>query len=213
MVDIGPARRTTGARTGGRSERVVASVLTAALTELAHVGYVAMRLEDVASRAGVAKTTVYRRWPTKSELVRDAIQHAVATETPLPDTGSVRKDLLALLERSMALMSTAEGLAVARLITTESVAPEVDELCRSLREDVRTRRASLVVRAQERGEIPADADPLLMTDAIFTVAMSRLIRYGERLDRETCERLIDLVVTGAEHGGGERATSGRRRKI
>ncbi len=211
MVDIGPARRTTGARTGGRSERVVASVLTAALTELAHVGYVAMRLEDVASRAGVAKTTVYRRWPTKSELVRDAIQHAVATETPLPDTGSVRKDLLALLERSMALMSTAEGLAVARLITTDSAAPDVDELCRTLREDVRTRRASLVVRAQERGEIPADADPLLMTDAIFTVAMSRLIRYGERLDRETCERLIDLVVTGAEHGGGERATSGRRK--
>ena len=108
-------------------------------------------------------------------------------------------------------MSTPEGLALARLVTTESVDPELDELCRSLREDARNRRASLVVRAQERGELPAEADPMLITDSVFVFAISRLIRYGERLDRPTCERLIDLVVTGAEHGGGQRGSSRRRR--
>ena len=211
VVDIpGPARRTTGARTGGRSERVVASILSAALTELAHVGYVALRLEDVASRAGVAKTTVYRRWPTKAELVRDAVTQTVARETPLPDTGSLRTDMRVMLERTMALMSTPEGMAVARLITTESVDPEVEELCRNLREQARSHRASLIVRAQERGELPAEADAMLITDSVFAVAMSRLIRYGERLDRATCERLIDLVVTGAEQGGGQHARVRRR---
>jgi len=211
VVDIpGPARRTTGARTGGRSERVVASVLSAALTELAHVGYVALRLEDVATRAGVAKTTVYRRWPTKPELVRDAVTQTVTRETPLPDTGSLRTDMLVLLERTMALMSTPEGMAVARLITTESVDPDVEELCRSLREQSRSHRASVVVRAQERGELPAAADPMLITDSIFVFPISRLIRYGERIDRSTCEQLIDLVVTGAEHGGGQRARVRRR---
>ena len=208
--DLGPARRTTGARTGGRSERVVASVLAAALTELARVGYAALRLEDVATQAGVAKTTVYRRWPTKPELVRAAIQHAVEYDDPLPDTGSLRTDLLVMLERPMKLIGTPEGMAVARMSTTESADPEVDELCRNVRDMARRRRASVVVRAQERGELPAEADPMLITDSVFVMPMSRLLRYGERLDRGTCERLIDLVVTGAEHGGGQRAPRARR---
>ena len=60
-------RRTVGARTGGRSERVVRDVLRAAIEELSTNGYSALRVEDVAARAGVNKTTVYRRWPTKAD--------------------------------------------------------------------------------------------------------------------------------------------------
>ena len=206
----GPARRTTGARTGGRSERVVASVLSAALSELARVGYDALRLEDVATRAGVAKTTVYRRWPTKVALVHAAIREVAQYDEPLPETGSLRGDLLALLERTLELIGTAEGRAVAQLITTDSPEPEVHALCRNLREEARKHRARVVIRAQERGEIPAGVDPMLITDTVFVFAMSRLVRFGERLDRPTCERIIDLVVTGAEHGGGQRPPRHRR---
>ncbi|MBX3261305.1 MAG: TetR/AcrR family transcriptional regulator [Labilithrix sp.] len=208
--DVGPARRTTGARMGGRSERVVASVLAAVLSELARVGYDALRLEDVAIRAGVAKTTVYRRWPTKVTLVHAAIREAGRYDEPLPDTGSLRMDMLAMLERSMALVGTPEGRAVARMVTTDSSDPEVQALCHDLREETRRLRARVVVRAQERGEIPAGVDPTMVTDTVFVFAISRLLRFGERLDREACERLIDLVVTGAEHGGGQRALRRRR---
>jgi AcrR family transcriptional regulator len=210
--EVGPTRRTTGARTGGRSERVVASVLHAALAELAHVGYVPLRLEDVATRAGVAKTTVYRRWPTKAELVRAAIHEVGRYHDPLPDTGSLRSDLMAMLESTMKLMATPEGRAVARMVTMEGGDPEVDELCRTLKAESRRRRASLIVRAQERGELPAEADPSLITDCIFALVFSRVIRFGETVDRATCERVIDLVVTGAEHGGGHRPRTGRRRR-
>ena len=211
VVDaVGPSRRTTGARTGGRSERVVASVLAAALSELARVGYDALRLEDVATRAGVAKTTVYRRWPTKADLVRDAIRRAAEYDEPLPDTGSLRGDMLAMLERAMDVIGTAEGRAIARMLTAASADPEINELTRRIRDESRQHRARVVVRAQERGDLPPDADPMLITEAVFVLAIGRLVRFGERLDRATCERLIDLVVTGAEHGGGQGPRRQRR---
>jgi AcrR family transcriptional regulator len=178
-------------------------VLQAALSELAAVGYVALRLDDVATRAGVAKTTIYRRWATKAEVVHAAID-AVHNEEALPDTGSLRADMLALLERAMAMVSTPEGSAIARMVTMERADPEVDELCRNLRDGGRKHRTRIVVRAQERGEIPAETDALLVMESVFSVVMSRLVRFGEKTDRATCERLIDLVVTGAEHGGGQR---------
>lgn len=201
--DIGHTRRTVGARTGGRSERVVTAVLNAALAELARVGYAGLRVEDVATQAGVAKTTVYRRWATKSELVRAAILEFGRFHDFIPDTGSLRGDLLELLEHSMTMISTPEGRAVARMVTMEGGEPEVEALCRELKEEARERRSQLVFRAQERGEVPAEADPVLIVDCVFALVMSRLIRFGEKVDRATCMRLIDLVVTGAEHGGGQ----------
>ena len=58
------------------------------------------------------------------------------------------------------------------------------------------------MRAQKRGLLPKDVDPSLIVDSVFSLVMSRLLRFGEKVDRATRERLIDLVVTGAEHGGG-----------
>src|SRR5689334_5086908 len=90
-------QRRTGrhhARVGGRSERVVRDVLTAAVAELARVGYVALRVEDVAAGAGVNKTTVYRRWPTKAALVTAALR--TTDEPELPETGALRQDLFEL---------------------------------------------------------------------------------------------------------------------
>ena len=90
----GLARRTVGARTGGRSERVVRDVLRATIDELARSGYAALRVDDVAARAGVNKTTVYRRWPTKTDLVAAAIRASAGQHEPVPDTGSARRDLV-----------------------------------------------------------------------------------------------------------------------
>lgn len=174
------------------------------MAELAAVGYAALRLEDVATRASVAKTTVYRRWATKAELVQSAIYSTFQQKhASVPDTGTLRGDLLALLDQSVAVMETAEGRAIATMVTTERADPDVDRLCRRLRDEGRQFRSRVVVRAQERGEIPSDVDPVLMVEAVFGVVMSRLVRFGERTDRAACERLVDLVVTGAEHGGGK----------
>ena len=76
-------------RPGGRAERVRAAVLGAAAELLTDVGYDKMRVEDVADRAGVHKTTVYRRWPTKAALTADAIALNSADAVPIPDTGTI----------------------------------------------------------------------------------------------------------------------------
>jgi AcrR family transcriptional regulator len=208
--ETGPARRTGGVRTGGRSERVVASVLEAALAELARVGYAPLRLEDVAERAGVAKTTLYRRWPTKAILVAAALESSVQKEV-IPDTGSLRQDLLIMIEQSQQRMSTPEGLALARVVTIEAADDaELETLCRTLRDDFRVQRRNVIEQAKVRGDIHRDVDADLLLDAIYGPVMGRLLRFGERADRATCETLIDLVVTGAEHGGGVRPTKKRK---
>lgn len=210
-TDTGQARRTIGARTGGRSERVVGAVLHAALAELAAVGYAALRLDDVATRAGVAKTTIYRRWATKAELVQAAIFSRMGNDESLPDTGSLRGDILALLDQAFTLIATPEGRALAKMVMTERADPEVDRLSRNMRDASRRHRAKVVIRAQERGDIPVDVDPVLVVDTIFGLIMSRLVRFDEKVDRTTCEEVVDLVVTGAEHGGGRAAPSRARR--
>jgi AcrR family transcriptional regulator len=200
----GPGRKTTGARTGGRSERVVASVLEAAITELAEVGYTAFRLDDVATRAGVAKTTIYRRWPTKIELIGDALRKVTAWHEPLPDTGSIRTDILTLLDRGICLMATGEGLALARVMTTEPGDPDFLRLAKQMRDESRAYRGRLVTRAIERGELPKGTDAGIMMDSIFAPIMSRIVKWNETVDKKTRERIVDLIVTGAEHGGGKK---------
>ena len=80
-----PARtRTSRARVGGRSARVVATVLRTTLEVLGQQGYAGLRIEDVAARAGVNKTTIYRRWPTKEDLIAAAIETLVANEVEWP---------------------------------------------------------------------------------------------------------------------------------
>lgn len=204
-MDLGPQRRTVGVRTGGRSERIVASVLEAAVAELAAVGYGALRLEDVATRAGVAKTTIYRRWPTKLDLVQEAFRSITAWHEPLPDTGSVRGDILALIDRAIALCKTEQGRAISRIITTELYSDsDFEKVARNMRDESRAYRARIVEAAVVRGELPEDTDAVIVMDAIFAPIMTRIVKFNETVDRKTRERIVDLVITGAEHGGGRK---------
>src|SRR5664280_783734 len=83
-------------RPGGRSARVRAAVLEATLDQLAESGYDGLSFEAVAVRAGVHKTTLYRRWSDRTDLVLDAMLELSSQTVPVPDFGSVRADLLAI---------------------------------------------------------------------------------------------------------------------
>lgn len=172
--------------------------------ELASVGYTALRLEDVATRAGVAKTTIYRRWPTKFDLVGDALRNVTAWYEPIPDTGDVRADILLLIDRAIRLMNEDEGRALARVMTTEHGDAEFERLAKQMRDESRGYRARIIQNAIDRGDLPADTDANVVTDSIFAPIMSRIVKWNEKIDRGTRERIVDLVITGAEHGGGKR---------
>jgi len=192
------------ARTGGRSDRVVRAVLRAALDELSRSGFSALRVEEVATRAGVNKTTVYRRWPTRVDLVAAAIQAAVGYRESVPDTGSVRGDLLELVSRMLTVAQTPEGTAIVRLINSGLGGdPELEHLTRSLRKAAAARRLEVIERAQARGELPTDIDAGLLLDAVFAPIVLRVSRYGEEVDMETATALVDMVLAGV--GRKERA--------
>src|SRR5882724_3495319 len=107
-----PRPRKARPRTGGRSARVVTEVLSATLEVFAEQGYAGVSVEAVAARAGVNKTTIYRRWPTKAELLGAALFSLRDEEPEAPNTGSLREDLLTVLRRLVARAETPRYRAI-----------------------------------------------------------------------------------------------------
>ena len=107
-----------GVRTGGRSARVRDAILTAAFGELVDNGYAALSVEAVASRAGVNKTTIYRRWPTLDDLLVDALMEWSRDAFPSRDTGSIETDLLALGRQLAEVLNGGVGRQIVALVLT-----------------------------------------------------------------------------------------------
>ncbi|APR82369.1 Transcriptional regulator, TetR family protein [Minicystis rosea] len=175
-------------------------VIDATVRELARVGYAALRMEDVAAVAGVNKTTVYRRWATKSDLVTAALTARALPDFEMPDTGALRTDLLALLRPFVARVSKPEGRALARMMLMEMDHPDVAALSRGFREKRLTLWVDIVHRAVKRGELPAGSEPRLLVDILMGTVMTR-VRCNEKVDDDYLHAVIELVVLGAQHGG------------
>jgi len=201
-----PKRRTGehAARIGGRSERVVRDVLAAAAQELSRCGYAALRMEDVAGAAGVNKTTVYRRWPTKLELVRATLRSLNETPSAAPDLGSIRADLRSLIDGFVARMNSTEKRCIARMISAEMDQPEVQELVRALRAEHLIPWQAVITRSIERGELPARSDARLIVDVVLGTVMSGVLRFQAEREPGYLEAVVDLVVAGAKCGGAVR---------
>src|SRR5450432_4130385 len=188
-------RRTEGVRVKGRAARVVSEVLIATAEGLSRVGYAVLRVEDVALRSGVNKTTIYRRWPTKPELVGAALR-AVWESPAVPDTGSLRGDFVASLSKSAAFAMSPIGKGLTRMIQMELAHPEVEPLARALREEYRTAREHLVERGIQRGELSPETDPRFLGDVISAPIFSRLFTDWESVDTSFIEAVVDVVLAG-----------------
>ncbi|HVY45513.1 MAG TPA: TetR/AcrR family transcriptional regulator [Minicystis sp.] len=198
-------------RPGGRSERVVGDVLRAASAELARVGYGALRIEDVAQRAGVAKTTVYRRWPTKAELVGAVLRSLRGGELDLPDTGALVGDLVALARQLLDRASTPEAVGALRVVSLEADHPELERLVKDMKEELRARFRVVIRRGVARGELPARADVELVIDTVVSSVSTRFLRQRFPLDYRYVQRLVELVVAGARATAPAAGRSGRRK--
>ena len=196
-------RRTEGVRVKGRAARVVTDVLVATAEELSRVGYSALRVEDVAARSGVNKTTIYRRWPTKPDLVGAALR--AVWETPeVPDTGSLRSDFVTSLKKTAAFAMSPIGRGLTRVIQIERAHPELEPIARAMREDFRNLREVLVRRSMERGELPPETDARFLTDLVAAPIFYRLFTENESVDAAFIEAVVDVVLCGvrecAKHG-------------
>jgi AcrR family transcriptional regulator len=147
-------------RPGGRTARTAAAVLAAAIEELSVRDYADISVESIAARAGVHKTTVYRRWGSKVEIIRQALVGAASEHIHVPDTGSVDSDLLLLARAVQAVLSAPQGAAILTGLIVGGLASA--ELAGVMRQywAVRLEAISVIVdRAVSRGELPAGTNP------------------------------------------------------
>jgi len=191
---LAPQRRTVGTRVRGRAARVVDSVLRATGEELCLVGYAALRIEDIALRSGVNKSTIYRRWPSKTDLVcaaiLDLMNHTIAI-----DTGSVREDLRQSLRRLTHLSEIPKWRGIIQLIASRSD-PEVDVLANQLRDEQHAMRIAMIERGVARGELPATTNAALIADLVTGPVFRRLFNFMESVDAAYIDQVLEIVFAG-----------------
>ena len=193
QTDETPAPRR---RPGGRTARIGAAVLTATQEILANDGFAALTIEAVADRAGVHRTTVYRRWGTRERLVVDALASRGTTEIPIPDTGTIHGDTEAIAQMVSANLASPLGRALAQTMVGHG---DDDEIRRVTDEFWRTRfelTDVLVHRSIERHELPKGTDPRLLIEMIVATVWFRSIVTRSPINDALIAELADVVIRG-----------------
>jgi AcrR family transcriptional regulator len=174
-----------------RDESCDRAIEAAALELVVEQGFARLTIEGVAARAGVAKTTVYRRWDNKAALVIDAFLRAGRDPSIAPDTGSVRGDLLEMLQGFLHMVQT-QGELVQALVAEQRRHPELAEAFRAtFLNHKKTAVREVLARGVARGEIGPDADLGLLADVGAALIWYRLSISGAPLDDDLPERIVD----------------------
>ncbi|WP_042392565.1 TetR/AcrR family transcriptional regulator [Streptacidiphilus carbonis] len=186
-----------------RSADADAAILAATREALAELGWGGVTMGDVAVRAGVAKTTLYRRWPSKNELVVDAVA-VLFDELRMADLGSLRADIEAVVRQFAGLLARPESQAA--LLALFAEASRDPALRRRVREAIIDPQKRLVhqgrAAAQARGELAPDAGPEaaredvdIIFDTIAGAVEHRMLVSGECASPEWISRFTTLLLT------------------
>jgi len=174
-------------------------LLAAAGAILARDGYNGLTMERVAAESGVAKTTLYRHWPTKAALCMDLYLAEAARELHDPDTGRVADDLRYVVNTVVRLQTrTIAGPALVGLIAEAQIDPSTRQAF--LAEFAQRRRAitrAILERAVARGEVRRDVDVDLVIDLLGGATTFRLLQGHAPLNARFADALVALVLTGA----------------
>jgi AcrR family transcriptional regulator len=196
-----PARR-TGRPRSTAADRAILQATRAALVEL---GWSKLAMSDVAARAKVAKTTLYRRWPGKNELVVDAVAALLDEQLALPDSGTLAGDIEGMVRRFAELLELPETKTALMAVVAESTRDEA--LRARIRSAIVDRQKELVLRgrarAQARGELPAEPDAAasayqadLIFDVIAGTVVHRSLVSNEPVDAAWAGQFTRLLLGG-----------------
>ncbi|MFI2347224.1 TetR/AcrR family transcriptional regulator [Streptomyces sp. NPDC019443] len=197
-----PAR--TGRTGRPRSVEADTAILEATRAALVELGWSKLTMGDVATRAGVAKTTLYRRWANKSELVVDAVA-ILFDELELPDRGSLIADVEGVVLQFASLLARPEAKTSLMAVVAESTRD--DALRVRIRSAIVDRQKRLVLegraRAQARGELPYEQDVEaaarsadLIFDVIAGAVVHRALVSAEPVDEAWARSFTTLLVSG-----------------
>ena len=188
-------------RPGGRTARVRAAVLQAAGDALAEHGLARLDLADVARRANVGRTTVYRRWGTPTNLVADLLVDMAEQSLPRTDTGSLVDDLKAnarLVRRT--LIDPRQGELFKAVIAAATWDPPTAEALHRFYATRIEEWAPCVRQAVERGEVPAGTDAHEVVRAVSAPLYYRFLVSGDPLDTSVADRAAEATAAAARAG-------------
>lgn len=197
-----------------RDARADRAILEATLELIAERGIHEFRTDDVAARARVGKGAIYRRHPSKDDLVMASVAALVDEEIVVPDTGSTRADLLALMREAVALYrGSLPGRLMPNLVSAMAERPE---LARVVRQGFLIRRRSALAevlhRGVDRGDLRPDVDLELVLDVLGGPLFYRLLITGGPLDEQLAEGVTELILRGFAPDKPGRAKSKRTAK-
>jgi AcrR family transcriptional regulator len=180
-----------------REVRLDGAILAATLELVAEVGIHDFRMDDVAERAGVGKAAIYRRYRSKDELVTATVA-ALVSEITVPDTGSTREDLLALMHDAVEVYR--DPVKAGIMPSLVGAMPQRPELARAIRDGfLAQRRAALravLDRGVARGDLRADLDVELALDVLGGALFYRLLVTGGPIDGRLAEGVAELILRG-----------------
>jgi AcrR family transcriptional regulator len=179
-----------------RGVPVIERVLEVTLEALAREGYHRLSVPEVAERAKVNKTSVYRRWPTKEALVAAALETALGHDAPLPDTGALKTDMLAFVMGAVSWADSPVGRGVMKTLLADGADADVGSLVDGLLRKRASGPMVLFRRARERGELGSDADVPMALSVIAGAISHRLFVENARATPAWVRRLVTLVARG-----------------
>lgn len=187
----------TGARKAGRPRDpfVHDAILRATAHLLGEGGYAKLSIDGVAQRAGVTRQSIYRRWPSKLPLVADLL-HEVSEGAPLPDTGNVRDDLIALYRLYARNLLTPGGPIIPALVAESLFDAELATIMNRYTDERRALAMAIFERAIVRGEIDRYADAGLLIDMISGFFWHRKLIRRAAIRYDQAERFVDVVLDG-----------------
>ncbi|AYN39029.1 TetR/AcrR family transcriptional regulator [Streptomyces dangxiongensis] len=189
-----PDRTASPRRRGAVLER---AILDAALEQLSTVGWKGLTMEGVAAEAQTGKAAVYRRWPSKEDLVADALVAGLPRLEEAPDLGSIREDLLTLCRQVRQIMFSRPGVAI------RSVIHECDQLqaerfegviVGSVVEPTVKLLCAVITRGIERGEVRSDAANGYVFDAIPAMMMYRSKMCASEWSDQDLGEMVDQLM-------------------
>ncbi|QMV40699.1 TetR/AcrR family transcriptional regulator [Cohnella cholangitidis] len=173
------------------------SILTASYDLLLENGFGAVTVEKIADRAKVSKATIYKWWPNKAAVVMDGFLSAATARLPVPDTGSVFRDMLEHATNMARFMTSREGSIFLEIIGEGQTDSALAEAYRT--RYIQPRRLEvrgIVDRGVKRGELKNDLDIALCTDLVYGPIFYRLLVTGDVVDDKYVQQLVDNVFEG-----------------
>jgi AcrR family transcriptional regulator len=199
-----PRRQPAGAAV--LREDVTDAIADAMFRELAETGYGRLSMEAVAKRAGVGKTAIYRRWPSKQAMVVALASQVAVGAIDQPDTGSLREDVLAFLGGAADALTHPLARTIIPDLLAETVRNEqlTAAFAETVREPRRQRAAELLHRAVRRGELAADIDLELALDFLAGPLYWRIAVVRTPRSADYRGQLADMIIAALRQAGGDR---------